>query len=701
MKLAEQLDMKVLLYDEGMYPSGSANGQVVKKHPEFASKGIYISKIDEFIKKSNCFQKELGYFNWNECEEKATFVENKNDAEYVLVHEDSMGSIRGIHFGEDDGEPNAPRSTDLLNTSACKFFIKLTHEVYYQQLKEFFGSTIIGFFTDEPSILGRKHRKNMLPYNDELADILSAENIEIEDLPILFLGNNKRLNENYQKCVNLKLAKSFYQPISTWCSNHNIFLTGHPQSAHDIGLLKYFQLPGQDVVWRWVAPENDLGIKGKESVTAKCSADAARHAGNKRNLSECFGCCGPKKSQWAFSTDDMKWYLDWLFTRGVNFIVPHAFFYSIDGKRAEDRPPDVGLNNLWWDDYQFFSDYIKRMSYMMSDQINMTNIAVLAEKNRLPFDEIDSLIKNQIDFNYLEDTYIFRDKYSIEDNFIKISNQKYNVLIIDKSYHFAEKIKNKLRTFIENGGTIIELTAEKNFSYYKNMIRTFYNTTVRISGNTLEEIRYSEFIKKNETFYLLNNEGEQNVNLTVIFKEQISGIEIWDAWEGYINYFKVENQQIEISIPRRTLIIIHKKVEEHSQQTTTSIQQTISKELPYHIEANRANITSVGSWTNQKKLIDFSGTITYELHFDNIESIKQTSDEYVFLNLGDVKNIASLIIDDIKIDTKFWAPYRFKLTKIELTKKIRIDVTNTLANRKDHVPLSSGLIGPITIEYYV
>lgn len=37
---AEKLDMKVVLYDEAMYPSGSAHGMVVKNHPSYASKGL-------------------------------------------------------------------------------------------------------------------------------------------------------------------------------------------------------------------------------------------------------------------------------------------------------------------------------------------------------------------------------------------------------------------------------------------------------------------------------------------------------------------------------------------------------------------------------------------------------------------------------------------------------------------------------------
>ena len=45
--------------------------------------------------------------------------------------------------------------------------------------------------------------------------------------------------------------------------------------------------------------------------------------------------------------DEMKWYTDWLFVRGANLLCPHAFFYSLRDGRSNERPPDVGVNNLW------------------------------------------------------------------------------------------------------------------------------------------------------------------------------------------------------------------------------------------------------------------------------------------------------------------------------------------------------------------
>ena len=131
-KCADALGMKIVLYDEGMYPSGSAHGMVVAQNPDYASKGIRLSD-----------RPEGG-------EVIAAFA----DGTY-LVYGFTGGTIRGIHFGEDDGEAGAPKSADILNPDAVELFIRLTHDRYYEELKEYFGNTVIAFFTDEPCALGR------------------------------------------------------------------------------------------------------------------------------------------------------------------------------------------------------------------------------------------------------------------------------------------------------------------------------------------------------------------------------------------------------------------------------------------------------------------------------------------------------------------------------------------------------------------
>jgi len=97
----------------------------------------------------------------------------------------------------------------------------------------------------------------------------------------------------------------------------------------------------------------------------------------------------------------MKWYIDWLGIRGVNFYIPHAFYYSVEGMRSGERPPDVGPNNIWWKHYRLFSDYMKRLSFLMTDSRNGAKVAVLCDNNRVPYLEVAAFYEKQVEFNYL------------------------------------------------------------------------------------------------------------------------------------------------------------------------------------------------------------------------------------------------------------------------------------------------------------
>ena len=166
-KSADSLGMKIVLYDEGMYPSGSAHGMVVAENPDYASKGITLSDKPE----------------------GGEVITEFSDGKY-LVYGFTGGTIRGIHFGEDDGEAGAPKSADILNPYAVDAFIRLTHDRYYEELKEYFGNTVVAFFTDEPCALGR----NAAAYREWVPGLereLSEGGGSLPELEGLFTGEGK------------------------------------------------------------------------------------------------------------------------------------------------------------------------------------------------------------------------------------------------------------------------------------------------------------------------------------------------------------------------------------------------------------------------------------------------------------------------------------------------------------------------------
>ena len=373
---AAKLDMKIVLYDEAMYPSGSAHGLVVEANRRFASQCIILA----------------------DCADEGKVIARTRSGKYI-VQVESGGRIRGIHFGEDDGEPGAPLAGDLLSEEAVAKFIEITHERYYSVLKDYFGTTIIGFFTDEPSALGRAARAGAFAWTWGFEDVISALGGDPAELEGLFTGDENATVKLYKKAVFERENDIYYNALSSWCENHGIALMGHPHRGDDIECERFFHIPGQDVVLRWVCPEKGGLEGGAESAQAKCSSDAAKIFGRRRNSNECYGACCRDDLPWNFSGGDLKWYTDWLGVRGVNMFIPHAFYYSVEGKRKDERPPDVGPNNIWWKYFGTISTYMKRISCLMTDSRNMARVCVLCENRNMPVEQVAQFYENQIEFN--------------------------------------------------------------------------------------------------------------------------------------------------------------------------------------------------------------------------------------------------------------------------------------------------------------
>ena len=521
---AGQNDMKVVLYDEGMYPSGSAHGGVVRANPEFASKGLRMIDSDAVI-------------------DGRVIAEH---GEHIFVLVKSGGTIRGIHYGEDDNEAHAPASADLLNPAAVHCFISLTHDRYYRYLKSYFGRTVTAFFTDEPNILGRCSRPGLIPWTDDFLDYYLANGGKISDLSMLFADGNNEEKQRYHAIVYRRLSESYYLQLSRWCNSHGIALTGHPENSDDIGYLKYFDIPCQDIVWRYVAPENEKYITGPHSTMGKCSSDSARHRGKRRNGNECFGACGEPGAPFKFTRDDMKWYLDWLFVRGVNCIYPHAFFYSIRDERKAERPPDVGMHSTFWSEYSEICLYIKRMCWLLTDSVNQTRIAILCSYDYLSWKIARPLFEHQIEFNYLEKELL--PECTVRDGSILIRNQQYRIIIVEGA--LDTETERLLTEYTENGICVMRFN-EQNFM---SDLRKRYKPDMYIEPEN-RYLRKTHVIKYGIHFFLLTNEGEDLID-TVFYCTFGMVFQVWDAETGLIVRCPVPKNEYRVYLEKRKSIVL-------------------------------------------------------------------------------------------------------------------------------------------------
>ena len=639
-KTAHTLDMKIVLYDEGMYPSGSAHGMVVKENPDYAAKGIYI--LDEKTPVPP---------------EGKTIVQFEDGSRLVYCF--THGTIRGIHFGEDDGEPGAPAAADILNPDAVDTFIHLTHDQYYKHLKEYFGTTIFAFFTDEPSELGRC-AGNFRPWSAGMEKEIKAAGGTLEELKGLFLSDENKTVQIYRKLIKKHLRETFYAKLSVWCENHSIALMGHPAASDDIEEELYFHIPGQDLIMRRVSPETG-GISEFDSVQAKLSADIARHLGRRRNANECFGVCNRNKIPWYFTASDMKWYLDWLGIRGVNLYVPHAFYYSVAGKRKDERPPDVGPNNIWWSHYRKFSDYIKRLSYLMTDSVNDAKVAVLCDNNQVPYKELAVLFENQVAFHYLPVALLKNSR--VQNGKLCIGAYQYEAVL--------NVFNSSWNEFVPKGvdDSIVPIMTQA-----ADLVKQEKWHTVKLVP-PCKGLRVAKLNKLGTTMYLLSNESEEAVQTTVQVSEEGTPI-IADLWRN-VWYTVKETDTAE----ERDLAKENKKqecVEVTLLPRETRLVLFASGDLPESLEIlpEPPKETFLGDWTNRFSLQKKENNrAVYQYYYDGcekeIKSFSVSGEEMV-----------ECYCNGTFVDVGFWNPHKFQIGSFlkDGINEITLVITGNAAN---------------------
>jgi hypothetical protein len=673
---AQVLGMRVILYDEGMYPSGSANGQVVRANPDHASRGLRLAGPvrggalplepgDELAALVAAGEGPEGTFDLK----SARLLDRPEDAAagevlYGLILSFTRGTIRGIHPGEDDGEPGAPPSTDLLNEAATASFIRLTHDAYYERLGSYFGNTIIAIFTDEPNIMGRgRHSHTFIPWTPGFEADYTAAGLSLAELPALFLDAGPaaaEIRRKYEQAVSRRLNRTFYLPISRWCEAHRIALTGHPESSEDMGLLSLFHIPGQDIVWRWVAPEKDLALTGGHSTAAKCASDAARHAGKPRNLNECFGCCGPGDNPWAFTAGDMKWYLDYLFARGCNFIVPHAFYYSLRTEQQYgERPPDVGPGNIWWPQYRKISAYIKRMSFLLTG-VNQTEIAVLCGDEHLPHRLVRPLYENQIEFNYLSRSFLLEARTG--DGFLRIARQSYRAVLVEDRTLLDGAVKAALEPFIAGGGLVL-CPGEVPEEDLPALLLEKLSPQVRVLP-PLPGLRMTHLILEGRHVVLLVNEGDTPLSFTLSMR--LEGLpEFWDALAGTCtpaNYLRDGDRIL----------------------TPVLLDQRQSLAVVF-VPCCRLRIPRPALPVAEK------GVLEYDLSFEWDGSSRSAR-----LDFGDLGALAEVTVNGLFAGAVLWRPFALDIPVQPGPNRLRVLVRESMANRYGK-PVPSGLLGDITI----
>lgn len=693
-KEAKKRGIKLWLYDEGGYPSGAANGEVISKHPHLAP---YV--VDEKKQK----------------------------------HEK---------------RPAAQPYPDLLKEESTDCFIEYTHKRY----KDFFGEKLSEIFpvifTDEPAVAGQD---GMLPWTDGLEEkFLEKFGYDIDEhFGLLFSEKPnalaRKVRADYKDLISELFSKNYFRKIKWWCAQNGMLFTGHVGGDdvafgnakwgyhHILRCLREMDIPGIDMIWRQVFPARHMpGIEPYAPLCAntlfpRYASSAAHQIGARLALSESYAIYGA-----GITFAQMRWVYNYQIVRGINVLNPMNTAYSHEGASgahcglpnfSSPLPTDADLKefNLW----------AARASYIASAGTPMADSALympmrdiwgadsVARNFAENFEKLGgALEKRGCDIDVIDDDAILA--ATLKDGHLAIGNANYKTLYFNKGVTVLDNVKEKLKDFINAGGKVIVCGK-------KHSVRPIICDK---KGNLRATRRKTE----EGTIYYLYNEAFRAKSGTVSFPlEKAATATQIDLITGERKTVSVCPYAYDLTLGEEAVLLFDGKNEEKAKKKEAYKNQKSVKALSFR-KLSCVNIRPEGLIKTtydgafiKTRLKDlrvlensgFSGEVEYAFDLDFSCGAPQT----VLLDLGEVCYSAEVFLNGKTIGAKIFPPFRFTLSDLKEKNQIKIRVSNTMANAysiakyEEWLPnyepnymkklelsfekesLRSGLFGPIKIKW--
>ncbi len=479
-----------------------------------------------------------------------------------------------------------------------------------------------------------------------------------------------------------------------------------------------------------------------DRVMLKFSSSAAHIAGKPLTSSETFTWL---RDHFKTALSQTKPEVEELFLNGVNHIFLHGTTYSPDTAKWPGwkfyASVNFSPNNTIWQDVPELFNYIENTQSMLQageadnetllywpihdiwDNFYKGNLFFQLKIHSLdewlhgtPFYEITNyLMDNGYATDFISDRFL--QKARVENGKIALPGGTFKSLIVPESKNMPLETFEKLIALKEKGAKIIfnglpETTPgyndyKKKSEKLQQLIHNNKTTTTNIDDlpEALKQadVHPEELVKTGLKFirrklgedkiYFLVNHTAKTVDGYIPLQTESENLMLFNPLNSETGKAdtKIENGVTKVRVqikPGESFFIktgFEKDLQAWPYYTKGEESYKISGEWVLSFEnggpeiPENKKIDELKSWTNlSKKAEAFSGTGVYETTFEkpNVEA-----DNWE-LNLGDVRESATVYINDKYIGTAWAVPFKLKTGKLnEGTNKIKIKVTNLAANR--------------------
>lgn len=773
-KECKRRDMKVWILDDKHFPTGYANGIFEEKYKHLQGWGITEDHVDvcgpvkDGAALASCRLEAEGdeivgvvaakhIANTDKYSEVCDITDGLcGDAVYFTLPEGMWRIIFLIKTQRGIAERYRAYG-DKMNPVATEKFIEEVYQPHYDRFSQYFGNTFLGFFSDEPSFknntrdnrsfvfeMGKakldhpwsacvEERMKKL-YSDKWRTALAGIWFDISNV-------SDEARYNFMDIVSDEYRTNFCNKLGEWCRKHGVSYIGHiieDNNTHcttKYGPGHYFRsldgqdMSGIDVVLHQIVPgytecsnncyaSYDQNNEFFQYYMGKLGSSLAHIDEKKRGRAMCeiFGAYG-----WAEGTKIMKFLMDHMLVRGINYFVPHAFSPK---PNDTDCPPnfyDTGKNPQ----FKFFKnsmDYMNRMCHMLNDGVHIPACAILYDgesrwinKDFLPLEKVaKKLYDNLFDYDIIPADYLEK----IKDG--ALGGENYKILLVPYSEAIPKEVLKKLE---DADIKTVVVSQEKCDTKFENVLldelcdymeqNGYRDVKSDYSGIYL---RYYHYKRNGAHIYMFSNE---DICKTIKARVELSAfgggryIE-YDVYENKAYIKKSDAPCVELELaPYHSVLIICGEVSfegatEYEEicikgervlkpSFKISVAERNSKEFKKYKTAD-----SLFNINGAKELPHFSGHIKYEAEFET-----ECSGRYL-LDLGYVGEVCELFINEKFVGEKLIPPYKFDISDFveKGTNKLCVVVSNHngWAERDNFSKFllfePSGLLGDIKLSEY-
>ncbi len=735
--------LDVWIFDEWGYPTGTAAGRTMAGHPEWRSKALHCA-LDMIVEEGETVTVTapahlLSAAAWHVG--KNVFAGPAGGYEVIPVVDGKLtytashrrcrlaaatweyDTTRTVGVFRPDPEDDAQCTLDLLSREAVARLLEVMHGEYYRRMPEYFGSTIKGFFYDEPFL------SFPLPYTFDLIDeFIEKKGYDpTPQLPLLVTGGGGRLRDDWRDVATTRMADAFFGGMRDWCHAHGVELVGHQDLDHDVRSTntvsgdffknnKYSDAPGVDYIWAQIRPDH--------------TADYPRLAGSYRRMtgkahatSESFAAVGN-----CLFPDYMRWAIEYQAVRGIDRF--YLMIAAPEGGRGFGTPLDFEhpISELFARDVNRHAAAVNKLLseaspaastalYIPRDRINAEYPPARANRVSLHMpwewvnDTAEAMLYAPVDFEYIWDDPIVSLPLADDGALIMPTGQRIKTLVIPAVPALPESVAARVHEMQSRGARVIFVSFASD-GFVGSEVCTYpadigeLLTGRRSDGKVSLTTRTSD---EGEMYFFLNESakeyaGELSIRAAAMQKFDFSKMRWYDCADAELKLAPLE-------------LAVYRAAEARVGEYMPEPRGEAVIPSGWRVRISGKEAVRLDRLVDWRELFGaYSGIAEYEAEID------VPADGEYRVSLGRVRWAAKVSVDGGDAVSVPFAPYRadIALTAGHHTLTVLVcnaDVTAVLGtpeaearareerrfrdmfeNDRDYV--ASGLLGPVVIERY-